>query len=233
MADDPNTTDPQNDPAPTDDAAGAADPAAPANDDAARAKDDAAPANGDPAPVGDAAAPANGDPAPATDAAAPAGPDEATGDAVDSDDPVAIAEAAMRAAGMAVDDISTETASGGGTSTGQDPTQAAPFEMPDLAGAAPSAPNGPPGLDLLNDVNLHVKVELGRTRMYVDDVLRLGPDCIVELDKLAGDPVDIFVNDQLVARGEVLVVNESFCVRVSEIVRSPAQAADDAARQSA
>ncbi len=76
----------------------------------------------------------------------------------------------------------------------------------------------PAGLGLLRDVNLSVKIELGRTRMYVEDVLRLNEDSVVELDKAAGDPVDIFVNGRLVARGEVLVLNENFCVRISEIV---------------
>jgi flagellar motor switch protein FliN/FliY len=74
-------------------------------------------------------------------------------------------------------------------------------------------------LELLDDVTLKVKIELGRTQMYVEDVLRLAPSSVVELDKAAGDPVDIFVNDRHVARGEVLVLNESFCVRVSEIIQ--------------
>ena len=77
----------------------------------------------------------------------------------------------------------------------------------------------PAAMDLLRDVNLHVKVELGRTKMYVEDVLRLSENSIIELDKLAGDPVDIYVNERPVARGEVLVVNDNFCVRVSEIIR--------------
>jgi flagellar motor switch protein FliN/FliY len=55
--------------------------------------------------------------------------------------------------------------------------------------------------------------------MCVEDVLRLGRNSVIELDKAAGDPVDIYVNDQHVARGEVLVVNENFCVRISEIIR--------------
>jgi flagellar motor switch protein FliN len=71
---------------------------------------------------------------------------------------------------------------------------------------------------LLNDVNLHVKIELGRSRMLVEDVLRLGQGSVVELDKLAGDPVDVYVNERLVARGEVLVLNDNFCVRISEIL---------------
>ena len=73
-------------------------------------------------------------------------------------------------------------------------------------------------IDLLRDVELNVKIELGRTRMLVEEVLKLGEGSVVELDKLAGDPVDVFVNDRLVARGEVLVLNDSFCVRVNEIV---------------
>src|SRR4029450_4898080 len=73
-------------------------------------------------------------------------------------------------------------------------------------------------IDLLRDVDLNVKIELGRSRMPVEDVLKLGEGSVVELDKLAGDPVDVFVNDRLVARGEVLVLNDNFCVRVNEIV---------------
>ncbi len=76
-------------------------------------------------------------------------------------------------------------------------------------------------LQLLNDVQLNVKIELGRTMMYIEDVLRMNENSIVELDKAAGDPVDIYVNDRHVARGEVLVLNDNFCVRVSEIVQSP------------
>ena len=73
-------------------------------------------------------------------------------------------------------------------------------------------------IELLRDVELNVKIELGRSRMLVEDVLKLAEGSVVELDKLAGDPVDVFVNDRLVARGEVLVLNDNFCVRVNEIV---------------
>lgn len=73
-------------------------------------------------------------------------------------------------------------------------------------------------IELLSDVNLNVKIELGRTRMLVEDVLKLGEGAVVELDKLAGDPVDVYVNDRHVARGEVLVLNDNFCVRISEII---------------
>ncbi len=80
-------------------------------------------------------------------------------------------------------------------------------------------------IELLNDVELDVKVELGRTEMEVDQVLRLNAGSVIELDKLAGDPVDILVNEQLVARGEVLVINDNFCVRINEIIPGISQAA--------
>ena len=78
-------------------------------------------------------------------------------------------------------------------------------------------------LTLLRDVNLKVKVELGRGRMYLKDILRLGQGSVVELERLAGDPLDIYVNEKVIARGEVLVLNENFCIRITEIY-SPAEA---------
>ncbi|MGQ9649212.1 MAG: flagellar motor switch protein FliN [Phycisphaerae bacterium] len=96
-------------------------------------------------------------------------------------------------------------------------TAAQPFEIPTLPpGTLPTAPAH--SLDLLRDVDLSVKIELGRSRMLVEDVLRLGEGSVVELDKLAGDPVDVLVNDRLVARGEVLVLNDNFCVRINDIL---------------
>jgi flagellar motor switch protein FliN/FliY len=76
----------------------------------------------------------------------------------------------------------------------------------------------PKRVSMLSDVNLRVKIELGRTRMLVEDVLKLSEGSVVELDKLAGDPVDVYANDRLVARGEVLVLDDSFCVRISDVV---------------
>ena len=98
-----------------------------------------------------------------------------------------------------------------------------PLTIPDVTETAPAASpahsaESAQALDMLGDVELDVKIELGRCHMLVGDVLRLGPGNIVELDKLAGDPVDVYVNDRHVARGEVLVVNENFCVRVNEIL---------------
>ena len=83
--------------------------------------------------------------------------------------------------------------------------------------------DGPPekvSMDLLRDVTLDLKIELGRTRMHLDEILQLRKGSVVTLDKLAGDPVDVYVNGRLVARGEVLVLNDNFCVRVAELVGS-------------
>jgi flagellar motor switch protein FliN/FliY len=91
-----------------------------------------------------------------------------------------------------------------------------PFQPPDFAGDQQTAHTAQ--LDLLDDVELDVKIELGRTEMYIEDVLGLGTGSVVELDKTAGDPVDIFVNERLVARGEVLVLNDTFCVRINDIL---------------
>lgn len=83
------------------------------------------------------------------------------------------------------------------------------------------------GIELLSDVDLEVAIELGRTEMLVEDVLKLGEGSVVELDKLAGDPVDVHVNGRLVARGEVLVLNDNFCIRISEIVANLDEQTDD------
>ena len=96
------------------------------------------------------------------------------------------------------------------------PVDSMPLELPDLSQIPESAPV-PEGLKLLSNVDLHVKVELGRAEMAIEDVLRLGSGSVVELNKLAGDPVDVLVNDRLVARGEVLILNDNFCVRINEI----------------
>jgi flagellar motor switch protein FliN/FliY len=75
-------------------------------------------------------------------------------------------------------------------------------------------------IDLLMDVTLRVTVELGRTRMQLARILELQHGSVVELDRLAGDPVDVFVNDRMVARGEVVVVDDKFGVRIIEMVSS-------------
>ena len=68
------------------------------------------------------------------------------------------------------------------------------------------------------DVQMSLTVELGRTKMYIKDILGLGEGSIIELDKLAGEPVDLLVNGKLIAKGEVVVIDENFGVRVTDIV---------------
>jgi flagellar motor switch protein FliN/FliY len=96
------------------------------------------------------------------------------------------------------------------------PPGVAPFRLEQFSGAAPSTETAT--LELLRDVDLDLRIELGRTHMYLEEVLKLHRGSVVPLDKLAGDPVDIYVNGRLIARGEVLVLNDNFCVRVAELV---------------
>jgi flagellar motor switch protein FliN/FliY len=83
----------------------------------------------------------------------------------------------------------------------------------DDAGIGPSS-----GIDLLRDVEVELTVELGSTRMLIKHILGLRPGSVVELNRLAGEPVDIVINKTLIARGEVVVVDEKFAIRVVEIV---------------
>lgn len=73
-------------------------------------------------------------------------------------------------------------------------------------------------LKMILDVPLKVSVELGRTKMLVNDLLQLGQGSVIELDKIAGEPMEILINDKLVALGEVVVVNEKFGVRLTDVL---------------
>ncbi|MCK5269240.1 MAG: flagellar motor switch protein FliN [Sedimentisphaerales bacterium] len=119
--------------------------------------------------------------------------------------------------GVSSDDQSSDDSPSGDTSADEASSsdEAVP-PLPDFSGMLSDAAAN--SIDLLNDVELNVKIELGRAEMTVEEILRMSEGAVVELDKLAGDPVDILVNEQLVARGEVLVVNDNFCVRVNEII---------------
>lgn len=161
--------------------------------------------------------------------------------------PETAAEAALRAAQEAIASLNDDAASASSPSPQSDGPVAGPRRshaaavttVPDPH--SPSMVSGTPAeakafnfaaleatlgpaqakaIDLLSDVNLNVKIELGRTRMLVEDVLRLNEGAVVELDKLAGDPVDIYVNERHIARGEVLVLNDNFCVRIHEILKA-------------
>ena len=87
-------------------------------------------------------------------------------------------------------------------------------------GAMPNQVYQPENIDLIMDVPLEVTVELGRTKKSISEILDFGPGKIIELNKLAGEPIDILVNGKYVAKGEVVVIEESFGVRITEIVNS-------------
>ncbi len=78
--------------------------------------------------------------------------------------------------------------------------------------------SGKPNLDRILDIPLLLSAQLGSTRMLIKDLLQLGPGSIVELDKLAGEPLEILVNERLVARGEVVMVNEKFAIRLTDVI---------------
>ena len=95
--------------------------------------------------------------------------------------------------------------------------------MGGMAPAAGALGGGiPPNIARLMDVNLNVTIELGRTKHTLEQVLNLGEQSLVELDKQVGDPIDILVNGKVFARGEVVTVSENFGVRITELVTSVA-----------
>ncbi len=113
----------------------------------------------------------------------------------------------MEDMGAAVDQSSAQEPTG----TSVQPARFAPLE--------PGSNNASQGtMDLLMDVQLELSVELGRATLPVKDVLQLGPGSVVELNKLGGEAADILVNGRLIARGEVVVVDENFGIRVTEII---------------
>jgi flagellar motor switch protein FliN len=93
--------------------------------------------------------------------------------------------------------------------------RSARFEDFGQAGGAAAGKN----IDILMDLELPVIIELGRTSMFIRDILDLGPGSIVELSKLSGEPVDLFVNDKKFAQGEVVVIDENFGIRITDLVK--------------
>lgn len=93
-----------------------------------------------------------------------------------------------------------------------------PAQFQAFSGAVPFG-NPPENIELIMDVPLQVTVELGRTSKSIHDILEFAPGTIIELDKIAGEPIDVLVNGKNVARGEVVVIEESFGVKVTEIIR--------------
>ena len=99
-----------------------------------------------------------------------------------------------------------------------DVSDARPFELQELTQAEDSRLDPQHRTESLDDVELDLHIELGHAELSIDEAASLRPGAVVPLDTLARDPVDILVNGRLLARGEVLVLNDRFCVRVAEII---------------
>jgi flagellar motor switch protein FliN/FliY len=143
--------------------------------------------------------------------------------AVETDSPTSDASSASSIAeGLDSDDIeqlldqATESLEQAAAEGAPDKPAATPFTLGDLKPQSNAQARQP--IDLLGEVEMDLRIELGRTLMRLDEVLQLRSGSVVALDKLAGDPVDVFVNGRLIARGEVLVMNDNFCIRVTELV---------------
>ncbi len=103
---------------------------------------------------------------------------------------------------------------GDATTAGPPAAQPAAFPPVDKSGAVPSANN----LEFILDIPMQVTVQVGSARMQIRDLLQLGQGSVIELEKLAGEPMEVLVNNKLVAKGEVVVVNEKFGIRLTDVV---------------
>ena len=120
----------------------------------------------------------------------------------------------LSADAVALDAVPLEAV--GNTATGNiAPGNVAPGNVLSSVGHRDQRPN--PGIELLHGVDMEVTVEIGRTRMTVRDLLELTPGAVLELDRAAGSPADLLVNGRLIARGEVVVIDEDFGLRITEI----------------
>lgn len=120
---------------------------------------------------------------------------------------MADANEGFSAADFGLDEMSEEAAAPAPAALPKGPEDSNPFRQIDLS-----------RMKMVLDVPLKVSVELGRTKLLVNDLLQLGQGSVIELDKMAGEPMEIFVNDKLVAMGEVVVVNEKFGVRLTDVI---------------
>jgi len=105
---------------------------------------------------------------------------------------------------------------GGKTSPGADRAKDKTYEFSDLHDTSSSQPAA--NIDFILDVPLEITVELGRSKMLINDLLKLGQGSVIELPKVAGETLEILANQRLVARGEVVVVNDKYGVRLTEII---------------
>ena len=110
----------------------------------------------------------------------------------------------------------------GATPPGETPPPPGDIRQISLESFEPT-PLGPrdAGIGILSDVDVNVRVELGRSRVLVRDILKLTSGSVIPLESLTGDPLDVYVNDRLIARGEILVVNDNFALRITEVLPQP------------
>ena len=102
--------------------------------------------------------------------------------------------------------------------SGQQPVNVQPAQFQAFTGSVPVG-YGPENIDLIKDVPLEVTVELGRTSKSIKEILDFAPGTIIELNRIAGEPIDVLVNGKYVAKGEVVIIEESYGIRITEIVK--------------
>jgi flagellar motor switch protein FliN len=97
------------------------------------------------------------------------------------------------------------------------PSDVKPAEFAELA---PGPAGGKPNLDLVRDIQVELSVELGRTQMLIQDIIELAPGKVIQLDKLAGQPLDVLVNGKLLAKADVVLVDDHYGVRITSIIEA-------------
>jgi flagellar motor switch protein FliN/FliY len=116
---------------------------------------------------------------------------------------------------MADNEVATSGAKPTASDTAPSPP-AAPASFPSLDGGG--AVPAPKNIDFILDIPMQVTVQVGSTKMVIRELLQLGQGSVIELEKLAGEPMEVLVNNKLVARGEVVVVNEKFGIRLTDVI---------------
>ena len=107
--------------------------------------------------------------------------------------------------------------------TSTDNSRPDPEEIKELLQGDPATPQHPEpdrerGLDFLYDIPLEISVEVGRSKILLKDLLKMGEGYVIELDKMAGEPLDLYVNSRLIARGEAVMVGDKFGIRLTDVV---------------
>jgi flagellar motor switch protein FliN/FliY len=115
--------------------------------------------------------------------------------------------------GLQWDDVQKEMEQ---SKTGKPPVEVSAASFQEVQKS--DAPRQAMDLDFILDIPLSLTVELGSNRMLISELLQLGPGSVIELSKLAGEPMDVFINQRLIARGEVVVINEKFGIRLTDII---------------